>query len=139
MLARLSRPGGALGALSLTAALFLGLVGVAGVVWLCALAATDSRFWSPGPVTRLGISLVLFGFIASGAVGFLVMDRQPRLGVLLAVSASIIFTLLLIPLIVPLVLGPTFAIVAVNRGKVLREADPFPSDHVPADDTPPEV
>ena len=137
MLTRLSRPGGTLGALSLTAALFLALVGVAGVVWLCTLAATDSRVWASGPVVRLGMSLVLFGFIAGGAVGFLVMDRRPRLGLLLAIMGSIIFTLLLIPLIVPLVLGPAFAIIAVNRARVLREMGPFPEDDLPADDRPP--
>jgi hypothetical protein len=129
MFRRLARPGGTLGALSLTAALILGVVGIAGVVSLCIAAAVGSNFWASDPSAQL-VSAVMFGFVADGAVGFLIMDRRPWLGVVLAVFGSVIFTVLLLFLVVPLLLGPIMAITAVNRAKVLSEQDSYPPDQV---------
>ena len=95
MFTRLSQPGGTLGKLSVFAALTLGILGVAGVVSLSVAAATGSDFWSDNPSEQL-VSAVMFGFIADGAIGFLIMDRRPWLGVVLAVFGCIVFTFLLL-------------------------------------------
>ena len=131
MFKRLAQPGGTLGALSLTSALILGVVGILGVVALCIAAAVGSNFWASDPSAQL-VSAIMFGFVADGAVGFLIMDRRPWLGVVLAVFGSIIFMFLLLFLIVPLLLGPVMAITAINRAKVLSERDSFPTDQVPS-------
>jgi hypothetical protein len=125
MIDRLRQPEGRLGNLSLFAAFVLGVVGVLGVVSLCVAAATGSSFWAEDPQLQL-VSAVMFGFVADGAVGFLIMDRRPWLGVVLAVFGSIVFTFILLWTLVPIVLGPLFAITAINRAKVLSEQDGLP-------------
>jgi ABC-type Mn2+/Zn2+ transport system permease subunit len=125
MIDRLRQPEGRLGNLSLFAAFVLGVVGVLGVVSLCVAAAVGSNFWADDPQLQL-VSAVMFGFIADGAVGFLIMDRRPWLGVVLAVFGSIVFTFILLWTLVPIVLGPLFAITAINRAKVLSEQDGLP-------------
>jgi ABC-type Mn2+/Zn2+ transport system permease subunit len=130
MFTRLLQPGGTLGKLSLTAALVLGTLGVLGVVSLCVAAAAGSDFWSDDPNAQL-ISAIMFGFIADGAVGFLIMDRRPWLGVTLAVFGCIVFTYMLLWMLVPIVLGPVFAVTAINRAKILsdlRDAAPARPD-----------
>ncbi|MBA2738928.1 MAG: hypothetical protein H0U47_04645 [Nocardioidaceae bacterium] len=67
MFARLRQPGGVLGGLSLAAALFLGVLGVLGVVSLLIAAAAGSEFWSDERDDQL-VSAVLFAVIAAGAV-----------------------------------------------------------------------
>jgi hypothetical protein len=125
MIARLMLPGGRLGNLSLFAAFVLGVVGVLGVVSLCLAAAVGSDFWADDPTAQL-VSAVMFGFIADGAVGFLIMDRRPWLGVVLAVFGSVVFTFILLWTLVPIVLGPLFAVTAINRAKVLSDQDGLP-------------
>jgi hypothetical protein len=120
MFTRLLQPGGLLGKLSLTAALVLGILGVGGVLSLCIAAAVGSDFWADTASAQL-VSAVMFGFIADGAVGFLIMDRRPWLGVVLAVFGSVVFTFILLWTLVPMVLGPLFAVTAINRAKVLSE------------------
>jgi hypothetical protein len=130
MLTRLSQPGGTLGKLSVFAALTLGIIGVAGVVSLSIAAAVGSDFWSDNPNEQL-VSAVMFGFIADGAIGFLIMDRRPWLGVVLAVFGCIVFTFLLLWTLVAMFLGPLFAVTAINRAKVLNDLDgaaPAPPD-----------
>jgi hypothetical protein len=122
---RLRQPGGRLGTLSVAAALVLGVVGVVGVVTLCIAAATGSDFWADSQDAQL-ISAVMFGFIADGAVGFLIMDRRPWLGVVLAVFGCLVFTFILLWALVPMVLGPLFAVTAINRAKVLADQDGMP-------------
>lgn len=132
MIARLRQPGGTLGNLSLFAALVLGVIGISGVVLLCIAAATGSDAWANGASANL-ISAVMFGFIADGAVGFLIMDRRPWLGVVLAVFGSVVFTFLLLWTLVALILGPVFAVTAINRAKILSDQDGLPpKDHVTA-------
>src|SRR4051812_33624735 len=130
MFTRLRHPGGTLGKLSLAAFLVLGILGVVGVVALCVAAATGSDFWSDNQSEQL-VGAVMFGFIADGAVGFLIMDRRPWLGVVLAVFGCVVFTFLLLWALVPLVLGPLFAVTAINRAKILSDLDgaaPAPPD-----------
>ncbi|MCW2763012.1 MAG: hypothetical protein JWR85_3213 [Marmoricola sp.] len=116
MFTRLRQPGGVLGGLSLTAALFLGVVGVLGVVSLLIAAATGSEFWSDKRADQL-ISAVLFAIIAVGAVGFFIMDQRPWPGAAFAVVGSLMMALILFWAILPLVLGPVFAVVAVLRAR----------------------
>ena len=131
MFTRLLQPGGTLGKLSLTAALVLGIVGIGGVVSLCLAAAVGSDFWADTASAQLA-SAVMFGFIADGAVGFLIMDRRPWLGVVLAVFGSVVFTFILLWTLVAMVLGPLFAVTAINRAKVLSELkDASPADPDP--------
>ena len=94
MFTRLRKPGGILGGLSVTAALFLGVLGVLGVVSLLIAAATGSEFWSDEGDEQL-VSAVLFAVIAAGAVGFVIMDQQPWLGAALAVVGSLVMALIL--------------------------------------------
>jgi hypothetical protein len=63
-------------------------------------------------------SAVVFAVIAAGAVGFLIMDQRPWLGAALAVVGSLLMALVLFWAILPLVLGPVFAVVAVLRARV---------------------
>ncbi len=119
---RVRQPGGRLGALSVFATLVLGIVGIGGVVALCGAAATGSDFWVDDPTLQL-VSAVMFGFIADGAVGFVIMDRRPWLGVVLAVFGCVVFTYMLLWVLVPLVLGPLFAVTAIARAKALSELD----------------
>jgi uncharacterized membrane protein len=120
MLARLREPGGVLGGLSLAAALFLGLLGVVGVVSLLVAAATGSEFWSDERADQL-ISALMFAVIAAGAVGFLIMDQRPWPGAALAVVASLLMALILFWAILPLALGPLFAVVAILRARAFSK------------------
>ncbi len=95
------------------------------MVSLCIAAAVGSDFWSDSQSVQL-FSAVMFGFVADGAVGFLIMDRRPWLGVVLAVFGSVIFTFILLWALLPLVLGPVFAVTAINRAKVLSELESLP-------------
>jgi len=132
MIARLRQPGGTLGNLSLFAAVVLGVIGVAGVVLLCIAAAVGSDVWADDPTATL-VSAVAFGFVADGAVGFVIMDRRPWLGVVLAVFGSVVFTFILLWTLVAMFLGPLFAVTAINRAKVLSDQDGLPpKDHVTA-------
>jgi ABC-type Mn2+/Zn2+ transport system permease subunit len=117
MFTRLRQPGGILGGLSLTAALFLGVLGVLGVVSLLIAAVAGTEFWSDQRDEQL-ISAVLFAVIGAGAVGFLIMDKRPWLGAAIAVIGSLLMALILFWAILPLVLGPAFAVVAVLRARV---------------------
>lgn len=117
MFTRLRRPGGVLGGLSVTAALFLGVLGTVGVVSLLIAAAAGTEFWSDERNEQL-ISAVLFAVIAAGAVGFLIMDQRPWLGAAIAVVGSLLMALILFWALLPLVLGPVFAVVAVLRARV---------------------
>lgn len=91
MFTRLRQPGGILGGLSVTAALFLGVLGV---VSLLIAAATGSEFWSDE------------------------RDEQFVSAVLFAVVGGLLMALILFWAILPLVLGPVFAVVAVLRARV---------------------
>ena len=131
MLARLRQPGGVLGALSVTAALFLGVLGVVGVVSLLIAAATGSDFWSDERNEQL-VSAVVFAVIAAGAVGFLIMDQRPWLGAALAVVGSLLMALVLFWAILPLVLGPVFAVVAVLRARAFSTGGASSQDRATA-------
>ena len=132
MLDHLRQPGGRLGNFSLAAALVLGVVGIGGVVSLCIAAALGLDFWSDNPTNQL-VSAVFFGFIADGAVGFWIMNRHPWLGVVLAVFGCVVFTFILLWAVLPLVLGPLFAVTAIQRAKVLSDLDGLaPPDHAPS-------
>jgi len=61
---------------------------------------------------------VLFAVIGAGAVGFLIMDQRPWLGAAIAVIGSLLMALILFWAVLPLVLGPVFAVVAVLRARV---------------------
>ena len=116
VIGRLRQPGGVLGGLSLTAALFLGVLGVVGVVSLLIAAAVGSEFWSDERADQL-ISAGIFAVIAAGAVGFLIMDQRPWPGAAFAVIGSLLMALVLFWAILPLALGPLFAVVAVLRAR----------------------
>jgi hypothetical protein len=131
MIARLRKPGGILGGLSVTAALFLGLLGVFGVVSLLIAAATGSEFWSDQRDEQL-VSAVMFAIIATGAVGFVIMDHRPWLGAALAVVGSLLMALILFWAILPLVLGPVFAVVAVLRARAFTTGSAAAPGRVPA-------
>ena len=132
MLDHLRQPGGRLGTFSLAAALTLGIVGILGVVSLSLAAALGLDFWSDNPTNQL-VSAIFFGFIADGAVGFWIMDRRPWLGVVLAVFGCVVFTFILLWALVPMVLGPLFAVTAIQRAKVLSELDgSAPPDPAPS-------
>ena len=107
--------------MSLTAALFLGVLGAPGVISLLIAAAAGSEFWSDERDEQL-ITAVLFAVIAAGAFGFLIMDQRPWLGAALAVVGSLLMALILFWAILPLVLGPVFAVVAVLRARVFSTA-----------------
>jgi ABC-type Mn2+/Zn2+ transport system permease subunit len=117
MFTRLRQPGGVLGGLSLTAALFLAVLGVVGVVSLLIAAAAGTEFWSDRRSDQL-VSAVIFAVIAAGAVGFVIMDRRPWLGAAIGVIGSLLMALILFWALLPLVLGPVFAVVAVLRARV---------------------
>ena len=128
MFTRLRQPGGAIGALSLAAALALLVFGVLGFVSLVIAAAAGSDFWSDQRSDQL-ISAVIFAIMVAGAAGFVVMDRQPWAGAALAVVGSLAFALILWWAIVPLVLGLVFAVVAVIRARRFHDATPTAMGH----------
>ena len=125
MFARLHQPGGVIGGFSVAAFLVLGILGVFGVVSLVIAAAMGSEFWSDDRNEQL-VSAALFAVIAAGAVGFLIMDRQPWLGAALAVVGSLLMGLILFWAILPLLLGPVFAVVAVLRARGFSHATASP-------------
>ena len=100
--------------MSITAALFLGVLGVLGVVSLVVAAAAGTDFWSDQREEQL-VSAALFAVIAAGAVGFVIMDQRPWLGAAIAVVGSLVMATILFWAILPLVLGPVFAVAAVLR------------------------
>src|SRR5680860_1408493 len=125
MFTRLSQPGGVVGGFSVAAFLVLGVLGVFGVVSLVIAAAMGSEFWSDQRSNQL-IGAVFFAFMVAGAVGFLIMDRQPWPGAALAVVGSLLMALILFWAILPLVLGPVFAVVAVLRARAFAGATSSP-------------
>jgi uncharacterized membrane protein YhaH (DUF805 family) len=116
MFTRLRQPGGAIGGLSLAAAVTLFVLGVVGFVSLVIAAAAGSDFWSDQRSNQI-IGAAFFAIMVAGAAGFVVMDRQPWPGAALAVLGSLSFGLILWWAILPLVLGLVFAVVAVLRAR----------------------
>lgn len=119
MFARLRQPDGILGTLSLASALLLATLGVLGMVSLVIAAVAGSEFWSDERDQQL-LSAMLFALMAAGAVGFLIMDQRPWFGAALAVVGGLFMTLTLFWAILPLVLGPGVAVVAVLRARTFR-------------------
>jgi hypothetical protein len=112
MLTRLRQPGGPLGILSVVATLVLAIAGVFGIVSTLIPAWEDDLDLTQSDKALL---YVLCALMIVGAVGFLIMDRQPWLGAALAILGSIALAISLFWTIVPIVLGVTFIIVAVRR------------------------
>jgi hypothetical protein len=79
-------------------------------------AAAGADFWSDQRADQL-VSAALFAVVASGAVGFVIMDHRPWLGAAIAVVGSLMMALLLWWAVLPLVLGLVFAVVAVVRAR----------------------
>jgi len=121
MFTRLRQPGGAIGGLSLAAALTLLVLGVVGFVSLVIAAAAGSDFWSDQRSNQI-IGAAFFAIMVAGAAGFVVMDHQPWPGAVLAVLGSLSFGLILWWAILPLVLGLVFAAVAVLRARRFHDA-----------------
>ena len=121
MFTRLRQPGGAIGALSLGAALTLLVLGVAGFVSLVISVATGSDFWSDQRSDQI-IGAALFAIMVAGAAGFVVMDHQPWPGAAVAVLGSLSFGFILWWAILPLVLGLVFAVVAILRARKFHDA-----------------
>jgi len=119
MLARLRKPGGWIGGLSLTGFLVLGILGVFGVGMLVIALIADKDWWSDQPSEQI-FGLGIFALMTLGAVGFLIMDRQVWLGASLAVLGSLVFAVMIFWAILPVFLGLLFAVVAVLRGRALH-------------------
>ena len=130
MFTRLSQPGGAIGALSLAAALTLFVLGVAGFVSLVIAAAAGSDFWSDQRSNQV-IGAAFFAIMVAGAAGFVIMDQRPWPGAALAVLGSLSFGLILWWAILPLVLGLVFAVVAVLRARGFHDATTTAMGHPP--------
>lgn len=128
MFTRLRQPGGVLGGLSITAGLFLGVLGLLGVVSLVVAAAAGTDFWSDQREEQIA-SAVLFAVIAAGAVGFVIMDQHPWLGAAIAVVGSLVMATILFWAILPLVLGLVFAVAAVLRARVFAAGDAAAPGH----------
>ena len=111
MLNRLRQPGGAVGILSVVATLVLALWGVFVIV---AMLIWDDEEMTHGDELLVA---VLGALMIVGAVGFVIMDRQPRLGVALAILGSIALAIVAFLTIVPIILGIVFSIVAVMRAQ----------------------
>jgi len=107
MLNRLRQPKGAVGVLSVIATLYLGILGLAGLV-LTLIPSVDfgDERWAAAVICALMIL---------GAIGFLIMDRQPWPGAVLAILGSIAAAIPLFWTIVPIVIGIVFIVVAVMR------------------------
>ena len=121
MFTRLRQPGGAIGALSLAAAITLFVLGIVGFVSLLIAAATGSELWSDQQSNQI-IGAAFFAIMVAGAAGFVIMDHQPWLGASVAVLGSLSFGLVLWWAILPLVLGLVFAVVAVLRARGFHDA-----------------
>jgi hypothetical protein len=74
----------------------------------------------------------MFAIIATGAVGFVIMDHRPWLGAALAVVGSLLMALILFWAILPLVLGPVFAVVAVLRARAFTTGSAAAPGRMPA-------
>jgi hypothetical protein len=131
MIARLRQPGGVLGALSLTAAVLLAVLGVAGVLAMLIAAAVGSDFWADQRGIQL-LSALFFAVMVAGAAGFLVMDHQPWPGAVLAVLGSLAFAFILWWAILPLVLGLVFTVVAILRAQRFNQGLSRSQDHATA-------
>ena len=119
MFARLSQPGGVLGALSVAATLIFTIVAVLGFLSMTAAWTTATGIWSDKGDRVLGS--VLFVAMILGAVGFLVMDRLPLLGALLAIVGSVGLAISVFWTVVPVILGVVFSVVAVKRAQGFQE------------------
>jgi drug/metabolite transporter (DMT)-like permease len=113
MLNRLRQPKGAVGILSVVATLVLALWGVFVIV---AMLILDDEEMTQGDEVLVA---VLGALMIVGAVGFVIMDRQPGLGAALAILGSIALAIVVFWTIVPIILGIVFIIVAVMRAQAL--------------------
>jgi tryptophan-rich sensory protein len=111
MLNRLRQPKGAVGILSVVATLVLALWGVFVIV---AMLIWDDEEMTQGDEVLVA---VLGALMIVGAVGFVIMDRHPRLGVALAILGSIALAIVAFWTIVPIILAIVFSIVAVMRAQ----------------------
>ncbi len=129
MLARLRKPGGWIGGLSLTGFLVLGILGVLGVVMLVIALIADKEWWSDENGDQI-FGLGIFALMTLGAVGFLIMDQRVWVGAALAVLGSLVFAVMIFWAILPVFLGLLFAVVAVLRARALQgaQADTPPAD-----------
>jgi hypothetical protein len=121
MLARLRKPGGWIGGLSLTGFLVLGILGILGVLMLVIALIADQEWWSDQNSDQV-FGLGIFALMTLGAVGFLIMDQHVWLGASLAVLGSLVFAVMIFWAILPVFLGLLFAVVAVLRARVLQGA-----------------
>jgi hypothetical protein len=120
MFTRLRQPGGVIGGLSLTAAVLLAVLGVAGVLSMLIAAAVGSEFWADERSIQL-LSALFFAAMVAGAAGFLIMDHQPWPGAVLAVLGSLAFAFILWWALLPIVLGLLFSYVAIVRARQFNE------------------
>jgi tryptophan-rich sensory protein len=111
MLNRLRQPKGAVGILSVVATLVLALWGVFVIV---AMLIWDEKGMTQGDEVLV---VVLGALMLVGAVGFVIMDRQPWLGAALAILGSIALAIIVFWTIVPIILGIVFIVVAVRRAQ----------------------
>jgi hypothetical protein len=132
MFSRLRQPGGVIGGLSVTAVWVLGFFGILGVGSIGIALIAGSEWWSDQR-SEQAFGLLFFAIVLGGAVGFVIMDRQPWLGGGLAVVGSLAFAVILVWLILPVLLGLVFAVTAVLRARALGHvpASP-PTGHAPA-------
>lgn len=125
MFTRLHQPGGAVGGLAVAAFLFLAIYGVLGLASIpIALVADSEVFSNQGDWSSSGdrvFGFVLFGLMVAGAIGFLVMDRHPGLGATLGILGSLALALPFFWLVVPVLVGLTFAVVAFARASWFSE------------------
>jgi hypothetical protein len=131
MFDRLRQPGGAIGGLSVTAVLVLGFFGILGTGSIAIALIADNEWWSDQRSEQV-FGLVMFLIVLAGAVGFVIMDRQPWLGAGLAVVGSLVFGTILVWLFLPVILGLVFAVTAVLRARELSHPHLPPTGHAPA-------
>jgi hypothetical protein len=126
MIERLKQPGGNLGTLSVISTFALGLLGTAGAVALVVSLVTGSDFWSDNSTDKI-VGAVFFVLAMLGAVGFVIMDRAPLLGVTLAVIGGLAFAVVMFWSIVTIVIGLGAAVVAGLRARALHhDSSPEP-------------
>ena len=117
---RLRHPGGAIGGVCVAATVTFATVGSLGFASVLLAMTGETDLWTNQ--SELAAGSVFFAFMIAGAVGFIVMDRLPRLGAALAILGSIVFALnLWWVFFVPVLLGVVFAIAAVKRANWFRE------------------
>ena len=119
MLERLRQPGGRLGTLSVTSALALAVIGIAGMVAMLVGLVSGSDFWSDNDSDMVA-ALVLFALTAAGAVGFVLEDRWPWAGAALSVVGGLALAAVLVWTVVMVVIGIGAAVVAVLRARALH-------------------